>query len=98
MPLILSGKKAVTWRLFDDKDLKRGDEIAFLDKATGKEFAKAVLTEVREKALKDIKETDLQGHEAFSSQEAMTAHYRGLYGDKVVPESIVKIISFRLVQ
>jgi len=32
--LILSGEKTATWRLFDDKDLTKGDKVLFLDQET----------------------------------------------------------------
>jgi len=44
---MLSGKKDTTWRLFDDKGLKEGDEVIFLDKETQKPFAKVLLIEVQ---------------------------------------------------
>jgi len=47
IPLMLSGKKDTTWRLFDDKGLKEGDEVIFLDKETQKPFAKVLLIEVQ---------------------------------------------------
>jgi hypothetical protein len=31
VPLILSGSKTATWRLFDDKDLAKGDAIQLLE-------------------------------------------------------------------
>ena len=48
VPKILSGDKTSTWRLFDDKDLKVGDNLILIEKETGKEFAKAVITEVED--------------------------------------------------
>lgn len=41
--LILQGKKNTTWRLFDDKNLSKGDVVSFLVWETKKEFAKARL-------------------------------------------------------
>ena len=46
--LILQGNKNTTWRLFDDKDLKKGDEVIFIIKETMQEFAKARLLAVCE--------------------------------------------------
>jgi hypothetical protein len=41
VPLILSGEKTSTWRLFDDKDLQVGDELEFINKNTNTTFASA---------------------------------------------------------
>lgn len=96
VPLVLSGEKDSTWRLFDDKDLKAGDELSLINKDTGEEFAKAVIVSTKEKALKDVKESDFEGHERFESEGKMYEAYRSYYGDKVTPESVIKMIKFRL--
>lgn len=96
VPLVLSGEKDSTWRLFDDKDLQKGDELALLDKGTLREFAKAVILSVREKKLGEIEESDFTGHEKFESKEKMFETYRKYYGDIVSPETTVKIIKFKL--
>ena len=96
VPLVLSGEKTTTWRLFDDKDLQKGDRLIFINKETGKEFAKAVITEVRETELGEVTEDDYDGHEKFESKEKMLEAYRGYYGLKVIPNSVLKIISFNL--
>lgn len=92
--MIFEGKKDVTWRLFDDKDLSVGDDVIFINKDTGNEFGTATLNHIREKALGDIDESDFNGHEKFESLDAMYQNYVNYYGDKVTPETIVKIIKF----
>lgn len=92
--MILDGEKTSTWRLFDDKDLSEGDELSLVNKETGKEFAKAVIIKVEEKKLKDLKDEDYDGHEKFESTEKMYETYRTYYGDKVGPDTIVKMIDF----
>lgn len=94
--MILSGEKTSTWRLFDDKDLQKGDELILINKETEEEFAKAVITKVEEKKLKDVKEEDFVGHEKFESEEKMYETYRKYYGEKVNPDTIVKMIDFKL--
>jgi len=94
--LVLSGEKTSTWRLFDDKDLSVNDDLILLNKQIGEEFGKARIIEVREKALKGIVEADYDGHEKFESPEAMIETYKSYYGDKVTPETTVKIIKFEL--
>lgn len=97
VPIILSGSKVVTWQLFNDKNLEVGDELLFVNSDSGTEFAKAEITEVREKRLSDINEEDFEdGHERYKSQKDIFTHYRGYYGDKVKLNSVVKIVKFKL--
>ena len=63
--LVLSGEKTSTWRLSDDKDLQKGDELILVNKETGEEFARATILNTREKKLKDLEENDFEGHEKF---------------------------------
>ena len=95
--LILSGEKISTWRLFDDKDLKEGDELLVVDKETGENFAKAEIVSVKEKKLADIEGADYSGHELYKKQERMYEAYRGYYGKEVGPDTIVKIIKFKII-
>ncbi len=95
---IIAGRKTVTWRLFDDKDLKVGDELELLDWESGEKFAEAEILKVREKRLGEIEEKDFEGHEKFESKEEMLETYRKYYGDKVDWNTIVKIIEFKLLQ
>ncbi len=93
---VMAGRKTVTWRLFDDKDLKVGDDISLLVWEDGKEFAKGKITETREKKLSEITQQDFEGHEKFSSSEEMLETYQKYYGEKVDWNTIVKIIKFKL--
>ncbi len=97
VPLVLSKTKSSTWRLFDDKDLKKDDQLLFINKDTGEEFGEAIIVSVREKRLGDIQDSDFDGHEKFESVEKMYEEYRKYYGDKVSPDSIVKMVKFRLI-
>lgn len=94
VPLVLSGEKTATWRLFDDKDLQVGDEVECLNKETGERFGGFTITSVREKPLKDIDDSDYDGHERFGSQEEMFAQYQKYYGDQVTLDTPVKMIKF----
>lgn len=96
VPSVLRGEKDSTWRLFDDKDLKEGDELILIEKETGKEFGNAVIVSAREKKLGEITDVDFNGHEKFESKEKMYETYRGYYGDKVTPDVVVKMIKFKL--
>ena len=73
--LVLSGKKDSTWRLFDDKDLKKDDELLLINKDTGEEFGKAIILSIREKRLCDLHDSDFEGHERFESEEKMYEAY-----------------------
>lgn len=96
VPLVLSGEKTSTWRLFDDKNLQAGDHLNFVNKENGEEFGKAIIIDVREIELGKIEDSDYDGYEKFESKEKMIETYQGYYGNKVTPETILKIIKFKL--
>jgi ribonuclease HI len=97
---ILNREKTSTWRLFDDKDLSVNDDIKVVDKVdpsnsdTWRVIGVAKVTEILEKKLCDVTPEDMKGHEVFSGQDKMLAHYRGYYGDRVTLDDPVKIIFF----
>jgi hypothetical protein len=93
---VFSGEKTSTWRLFDDKNLQKGDHLVFIEKETGKEFAKAIITSVSERKFKDLTDADWQGHERFKSEKEMYEAYRKYYKLDVTPSSILKIVHFQL--
>jgi hypothetical protein len=92
---ILEGKKTNTWRLFDDKNLERNDELELVDSETKEIFAKATIENVEEKKIADFSEIDLKDH-GYENVDAMLESHRKYYGDKVNLETLVKIIRFRL--
>jgi len=94
--LVLAGEKTSTWRFFDDKDLKAGDNVILINKDIGDQFSEASIISVIEKRLGDLKDSDFEGHEKFESEAKMYEVYRGYYGEKVNPDSVVKIIKFKL--
>ena len=94
--LILDGSKTTTWRLFDDKDIEVSDKLEFVEKESGKKFAKAEVVEVKEKKLREVEVADFEGHESYENEEEMLRQYRIYYGDKVTGETVVKIIRFEL--
>ena len=96
--LILSGEKTSTWRLFDDKNLKVGDNLELLEYESGETFVKAEVTKVYEKTFIEIKVSDFDKHEKYENKEKMLETYRGYYGDKVNWDTIIKIIEFKLVE
>ena len=91
IPKILSEEKTTTWRLFDDKDLQVGDKLVLIEKKSGKEFARATITEIR---LSEIEEAAWQGK--YEKKEDMYDEFKKYYGLAVTPKSILKIIVFSL--
>jgi hypothetical protein len=96
VPLVLSGVKNSTWRLFDDKDLQEGDKIALINKSTLEQFGKALIVFVQEKKLGEIGDSDFEGHNGYESEEKMYEDFKKYYGDQVTSDSVLKIIRFKL--
>jgi hypothetical protein len=95
--LVLAGEKNMTWRLFDDKNLSEGDSVELINWNTGEKFGEAILTKVWEREMGQLGESDFDGHEKFTEDEEMYRTYRTYYGDRVGPETLVKVIKFKLV-
>lgn len=93
---ILAGRKTVTWRMFDDKELSVGDTMELLDWESGEKFSEAKITKVREKKLGEIEDEDFEGHERFENKEEMLETYRKYYGERVDWDTMVKMINFKL--
>ncbi len=97
-PLVLSGEKTTTWRLWDDKDLQVGDRVSFLNSDNKEEFAVAELTQSLEKKFNQLTEEDWVGHEKFDTEEEMYQSYSAAYSKEVTPETDLKIIHFKLIR
>lgn len=95
--LILKNEKTTTWRLFDDKDIRKGDIIEFLIWENKEIFANAKIIEVVEKKFKELNEQDWEGHEKFETMEEMYATYRKYYNKEVNNNTVLKIIKFKLI-
>ena len=93
---ILQGKKTATLRLFDDKDLKEGDELILINRNTGEVFMHATVTNIVNKNLGRINNEDMLGHEKYNSPEQMYEIMRKFYGPKVGPTTLAKIIRFKI--
>lgn len=96
IPLVLSGEKNSTWRLFDEKDLQKGDEVSLLNWETKEKFADAVIISVKEKKLGEINDSDFDGHEEYERSEKLVEAFKNYYGNKVSSDTSVKIIKFQL--
>lgn len=80
-----------------DKNLSVGDKLSFINRTTGKEFAKARIVAIREKKLGEIDEADFdEGHERYASSEKMLEEYQSYYGDTVTMDTPVKLIKFKI--
>jgi hypothetical protein len=97
VPLVKSGDKDLTWRLFDDKDLKEEDEVDLINWNTGEKFGEGIITKVWEKEMGKLEKSDFDGHEKFNTEEEMYKTYNVYYGEgRVTPKTIVKIMRFEL--
>lgn len=96
VPLILSGEKTSTWRMFDDKNLSIGDDLTLIDRSTGTGFAQARIVRVSEKPIGEITEEDMAGHERYAGQEEMLETFRRMYGEAVTLKTPVKMVDFVL--
>jgi len=100
--LVRNGTKTSTWRLYDDKDIKVNDTIELIDKvdpgdpSTWASIGEARVDSVLEKRLGEVIKGDFEGHENFTSKEAMLEMYRKYYGPQVTFETPVKMIRFTL--
>lgn len=68
VPFVLSGEKDSTWRIFDDKDLQKGDRVSLINWNTKEKFGEAVILFTKEKMLRDLTDADFDGHEKFELQ------------------------------
>lgn len=96
VPAVLAGTKYATWRLFDDKDISEGDIIDLINWNTGEKFGEADIVHVHETTLQHLTDEDYEGQARYANDEEMYANLRTYYGDKVGPETIVKVIRFKL--
>ena len=95
VPLVLNGSKNTTWRIDDDKNIVEGDELS-LCSVNGEEFEKAVVISMKVKTFAELDSDDVEGHESFSSDDEMYGTYSQYYHRDVTPETIVKIIKFKI--
>ena len=48
--------------------------------------------------MKNLEDSDFDGHEKFESEEKMYEVYRSYYGDRVSPDTIIKMVDFKLIK
>ena len=95
VPLMLSGEKTTTWRLWDDKDLQIGDQVECLVSETMEPFGSFVITEVIEKPLKNLEESDFAGHEKYDDLEKLYKDYTNYYQRQVNGDTMLKVVRFK---
>jgi ribonuclease HI len=97
---IQKGGKAITWRLYDDKDLSVNDEVELVDKVdplrpvTWKVIGVARITKIIEKRLADTRSNEHEAQHQFTTQDQMLKTYKAYYGSDVSTDTPVKIIHF----
>jgi len=91
---ILNGTVARTWRLFDDKQLEVDDILQLINSDDSKPFGYAKINRIVVKHIKDVTDDDMERHKIYKNIDAIINEFKGYYGNKVRPESVVKIIDF----
>ena len=94
--LVLSGSKTSTWRLFDDKNLQKGDLITLVKRPELTPFAEAEITHIVEKPFGKLTAKDKLGHEGYETEEKMYESYEKYYNKSVNRSTLVKIVKFKL--
>jgi hypothetical protein len=97
VPLVLSGEKTSTWRLFNEKHFIVNEIINLIKRPELIIFAKAKIISINIKKLGEITDSDYVGHEKFESTEKMYEAYRRYYHQEVDLNTEVTIIRFKLV-
>ena len=87
------GSKTTTWRLFDDKDLSVGDEVSFVNKESLETVGTARIVSVCTKPLADVTHEELAEH-GYADSDAMYENLFLYYGDRVTPDTEIKMITF----
>lgn len=101
---IRSGTHLVTWRLYDDKDLRVDDHVELIDKVDSTDpaswdvFATVIIDTVIEKRLADVTEAELTSNFGDRSREDVLTLLRSYYGRDVTWQTPVKIVHFHLVK
>lgn len=96
IPLILSGKKTITYRLFDDKNLQKGDDVLLINSKTSKAFARAKVKSVVEKQLGNLDSEDKTCHEVYQNDKEKYKTFSKYYRRIVGLNTLVKVIKFEL--
>ena len=96
--LVLSREKYITWRLWDEKDLKEGDAVTFIRRPELTPFAVAKISSCIEKPLGELTEEDKKGNKQVGTNGEMYARYTQFYKKPVDSKTLVKILKFEILQ
>src|SRR3990167_11370253 len=97
--LILIGKKDTTWRINDEKEISCGDELSLCygdGPNKESEFARAKVLWIKETTFGELTEEDYKWHEKFANEKEMYETYSRYYNTRVMPQTRVKVIKFKL--
>ncbi len=94
---ILSGMKTSTWRVNDEKNIVVNDELSLCN-LQSEEFARAIVTYVKETRFEDLTDKDWEGHEKYHSEEEMYREFSKMYKMEILPETKLKIIKFYIIK
>jgi ribonuclease HI len=98
--LIQAGKRHSTWRINDDKDLHVNDIVMLIDQinpidpSSWQEIGKVKITQILEKQLGQLTQSDIGTEETLTPLEDRLTLYRKYYGPQVRAETPVKIVFF----
>ena len=96
---ILDGKRTITWRLFDDKDLSVNDYVQLVDKvvpddaATWKIIGTAQITKIIQKRLSESTHHEYE-YEGYKSLKEMIKTHSKFYQQEVLDDTPAKIVHF----
>lgn len=99
---VRAGTKTSTWRMFDDKNLSVNDKVELIDKVdpqateSWEKIGDAVIDTIVEKRLRDITESDTDGHQTYETKEHMLKDFQQHYGPQVTMDTPVKMIHFSM--
>ncbi len=99
--LIRDGRKTVTWRVNDEKNISVDDEVWIIDKVDKKNpdtwlaIGTAKVSEILAKHLGDIQDDELGEAEHYATKQEMVDTFRKYYGRDINEQTAVKIIHFK---
>ena len=98
--LVRQGKKTVTWRVNDEKNLSVDDDVWIIDKVDKNDvnswrvIGTAKINEILAKRLGEIEGDELGEHEEYASRDEMIRVFKRYYGNDINEDTPVKIIHF----
>lgn len=95
VPLVLSGKKYVTYRL-EPKHVQTGSVVGLIHAGNKKQFALARVIRAEKRTMGDISEREV-GHESFANRKTMYATYAKYYGKPVTNTTDVWVYTFECI-